>query len=755
MADYPNLKDEDIPAFVRRCWERYMDCTEDEREAEKTSQGFYIGGKLQWRQIEIDRRTASNRPWVSINRCKPAVDQIENEARNNPPGPQAHPIGGSGSDDDAADIMEGLIREYGFRCDADSARLLALRNAAAAGRGCYEMGTEYAGERTMEQQIVIKSAPDSSLYFYDPDAREICLEDAMFQGKVRKLTAEQLREEFPNAKLKVLDRNTIGSMASSAVGWMADVIGWKNDFSTATTWVGGPQGIGPYYVCEFYMVRIEMQKLSLWTDNILRYADEEKPEGQTVKLNEAGKPIERMETRRMIKKYVVTAFDVLEKTDWQGTLIPIFWVLGPEMWRDGKRYRLSLLTNAQDSQVGLNFAATSTVEIMGAQAKSPIMGAVGSFDVANAQGINPWDTSNTHAYQYIEYKPTWAVNPLNKSDATLLPPPARFTWEAPLQSALELANFFGEQIKAATSVFFEPSLPSAQQAQSGRAIQALQQQSNMGTANWQAALHRCMWLEFQQAAIILPQICSGERVKTIVRPDNQHEIVTINREFGEYDPSQIDPKTGKAIDKDGKLVAHNRIGVGKFSLRVIAGPKFEDRNDEAMEDLLEVAKISPAIMQNPQILAKLIRWIGKGNPEIEGVADALVPDPSKMTPEMMAGQLAQAQKVAQGQQQIIGKLQQVLQSKLPQVEADKWKAALDSYTKITVAKITASKDSDKEQANREASLLESILQMAHETATQATDHEHEADQATQAQGATAAQATQAQAADAQQAQPVQ
>ena len=102
MAEYPNLKDEDIPAFVRRCWERYMDCTEDERAAEKTSQGFYIGGKLQWREIEIQRREASNRPWVSINRCKPAVDQIENEARNNPPGPQAHPIGGSGSDDDAA-----------------------------------------------------------------------------------------------------------------------------------------------------------------------------------------------------------------------------------------------------------------------------------------------------------------------------------------------------------------------------------------------------------------------------------------------------------------------------------------------------------------------------------------------------------------------------------------------------------------------------------------------------------------------------
>jgi hypothetical protein len=291
-------------------------------------------------------------------------------------------------------------------------------------------------------------------------------------------------------------------------------------------------------------------------------------------------------------------------------------------------------------------------------------------------------------------------------------------------------------------VFFEPSLPSAADAQSGKAIQALQQQSNMGTANWQASLHRCMWLEFQQAAIILPQICSGERVKTVVRADNQHEIVTINREFNEFQPGQIDVKTGKAIGKDGKLIAHNRIGLGRYSIRVVAGPKFEDRNDEAMNDLLEIAKVSPSVIQQPAVMAKLIRWIGRGNPQIDAIADSLVPDPSKMTPEMMAGQLAQAQKMSQAQGVLIQKLQQAIQGKLPQVEADKWKAALDSYTKITVAKITASKDADTNQANREASLLESILQMAHETASDAADREHQSGLAMQTQAAAAQQPAQ-------------
>ena len=181
-------------------------------------------------------------------------------------------------------------------------------------------------------------------------------------------------------------------------------------------------------------------------------------------------------------------------------------------------------------------------------------------------------------------------------------------------------------------------------------------------------------------------------------------------------------------DRQGrsKLIAHNRIGLGRYSIRVVAGPKFEDRNDEAMNDLLEIAKVSPSVIQQPAVMAKLYPVDrGGGNPQIDAIADSLVPDPSKMTPEMMAGQLAQAQKMSQAQGVLIQKLQQAIQGKLPQVEADKWKAALDSYTKITVAKITASKDADTDQANREASLLESILQMAHETASDAADREHQ------------------------------
>lgn len=718
----PTISDEDMPRYVRRYWERYQEATADEREAEKISLGFWIGGKHQWRPGETETRQGNNRPWISINRCKPAVDQVENEARNNPPGPQAHPVGESGADKDGADILEGLIREYEYRSDAKTAYVLALRCGAAAMRGVFEMGTEFAGERTMEQQIVLKPIPDPNLMFHDPDARMPCMEDQMWAGKIRVLSREQLIENYGD-KLKVLNKSSFTAMAEGAGGWMADVAGvanqWRGDLSTAHAWTGGARSEGPYYVCEFYMVHVSRTMLRLYTDSILRYDDEAVPKGVTVKMRD-GEPVQRSESRRTIKKYVVTALDTIEKTDWLGDLIPYFWVLGPEMWMAGKRYRLSLISNAQDSQRMLNYTATSAGEIVGAMTKTPFIGFEGQFDVTNAQGFNPWDASNTQTFMYMEVKPTFATNPVTQ-ESVLLPMPQRNTWEAPIARLMELATFFGEQIKAATSVFFEPSIRSASQVQSGSAIKALQAQSNIGTLNWQDQLHRAVQISYQQAAIILPQLYDGARVKTIVRPDEQHEIVEINREFPAHEM-----EGGRHRTKDGKLEPRNNITLGRYSLRVTAGPSFETRTEKSIENITEILKIAPQTLQNPAALSKIIRMVGEGNPEMESLADIISPDPNQAgTPEQMKAALMQAQSQAKQAMQVAQQLHQAIEAKLPQVEAAKFKTIMDNLTKIRVAEITASKDADKENADRIADAMEHLTGMAHDAATQATDHEHE------------------------------
>ena len=696
------MAEENIPEFVRRCWDAYQSATTHLREASKESLKMWVGGDHQWRPGEVAARVAANRPYITINRLKPVVDQVENEARNNPPGPVAHPVGG-GADDDGADILEGLIREYEYRSDAPRAYVTALRYAAAGNYGVFELATEFAGERTFEQRLLVKEGEDPAMYFTDPDARAACRQDAMFGGKIRVLSRDKLIEEY-GSKLNVLNRN----LRDRAAGWMQQAVGWHGQQASVNQWTGGSRGEGPYYVCEFYRVKIEKTTLRQHSDGILRFDDETPPAGVTVKTDDDGE-IKRSEPRRKVRKYVVTALDVISETEWYGDCVPHFWVMGPEIYIDGKLYRLSLLDGAKDSQRGLNYSATSAAEIVNSMTKSPWVGWVGQFDVANAQGINPWESSNTQMWAYMEVKPTFATDPATGT-THLLPAPQRNSWEAPIQRLLELATFFIEGIKGSTSVFFDPSIQSVRDAQSGEAIKALQSQTNIGTLNWQDNLHRAVALSYGQAAKILPKIMDGPRVRTIVRADSQHEQAEINKEF-----------------PPGQKGKRNNITLGEYSLRVKAGPSTEDRTDQAMEALTEVFKIAPGLLNAPGVAAQFLRLVGRGTPQVEAMANSLMgkQQGEEQTPEQLQTMLAQLQQQGQAKDMLIQKMQQALAAKLPQVEADKWMAAVRAIAQIRVAEITASKDRDNAQAERDAAQLESIMGMAHDTASQAADQQHE------------------------------
>lgn len=717
---------EDIPKLARRCWDEYMAATEEQRKKEKESAGMWIGGKHQWREGEYESRTSKNRPALTVNRCEPIVAQVENEARQNPPGPKAYPVG-EGADADGADILEGLIREYEYRSDAATAYITCLRTAAARMRGAFKLITEYVSDRSMEQQLSIREVPNPELLFYDPTATRPCREDSMWMGEITVLSRDQVEAQY-GKDLKIFDRSLVDRVS----GWMSDVVGWRNDATSKYQWTGGNTSQdGPYYICEFWRVEIKRVKLTLHSDHILRFDDEAVPDGVEPQQDEDGEPVERWVPRRTIKKYLVTALDVLDETTWPGDIIPIFWVMGPEMWMDKKCYRHSLLSGAIDSQRGLNYAATSAAEIVGSLTKSPWIGHVGQFSVENSQGINPWENSNGQLWSYMEINPTWATDPVS-GQSQLLPPPQRNTWEAPIARVLELASFFTEQIKAATSVFFEPSLPSAQKAQSGSAIRALQAQTNIGTLNWQDNLHRAVGLSYQQAAIVMRSIYDSERVRTIVKPDSSHEIATINAEFTEADKSQGKRK-------------RNNITQGQYSIRVTAGPNFQTRAEKSIENLTEVFKIVPQLLTMPGVAAQFLRMMGEGNPQIEQMADALMPGGAENAdnPQAMQASLAKALGENQQLKQAMQVMQQAIQTKLPEIEAKKWIAGLNALAGIREAEIKAGVD----MAGNDASMLEHLTGLAHDAGQQAADHEHQQgmQQAQQAH-ATATQASDQQAA---------
>lgn len=672
---------------------------------EKIRLGFYVGGEMQWRESEITNRKNKGRPWITINKCKPAVDQIEGDVRLNPPGPQCKPVGENEHAPDP-DIIEGLIREVEYRSMAEVADSTAVKYSAISGYGCIELATEYSNERDDNQRLVIKSVEDPRAVFFDPKARMSNRQDARWAGKILIYSAQEYEMAF--GKRRVREPGGV----QVAQGWLKEALGiGTEDTQTMGEWTGSRDDgdgrwRGPFYVCEFYMVEEEDRTSRLYSDSIWRFDGEPVP--VTARVLKGDDARSRKSPKRTIRKYLVDALEVLDETDWPGTLIPLFPVLGPEIYIEGKLYRLSLISPGMDANRALNYVATTATEIAGLANKSGWVGYKGQFDDPR------WQTANSEVWAYLEITPTFATNEMGQQ--TILPPPQRSQWEAPIQWLLALGSFFTEQFKAVTSMY-SSSLGEEKGDQSGKAIEQLRSESNVGNFSYADNLHRTKTIIYQQMVEIFPQIMTGPQVIQIVRPDSQHEAVSINQEFG---ADGMDPKTGKK----GK---RNNLALGQYTVRVVAGPNFQTRQDQAMSMLLEAIKINPALLQNPNVAAKIIRMIGQGNPEMEGIADLIAPSQdADMTPQQMQQQLQTSQMQLQNQQQVINKLAQALAAKMPEIEAGERKNIRDNLTRIVTAQITASADADQAAADREAAQLSQALDMAHDVGMQAQDQAHQA-----------------------------
>jgi hypothetical protein len=566
------------------------------------------------------------------------------------------------------------------------AYITAGRYLAAAGMGCIELVTEYSDDKSDKQQCTIRSIEDPAMVGFDPNARRLDRSDAQWCYKLKQYTREEYESTFGKGHVVLKDR-----MAQSALGWLSDAIGMETNYSQINEWTG--QGKGPYLVVEFYHLDTDPVKLFNCSDHINRYADEDLPRG--VKQLDLLRTVER----RTITKYLVDAFEVLDETEWLGTITPLIPVLGQEVWIDGKLHRLSLISEALDSQRALNYTATTATELAGLMPKSPWIGWKGQF------ADERWQSANSEVWAYLEIEPIHAIDPVT-GESSLLPAPQRNAWETPFEPLLSLAAFFEQSIKATTSIYQE-SLGESKPDQSGRAIEQLRSESSSGTFFIADNLHHAIRCLYEQIVIVNCQIKTKASVETIVRPDSQHELATINQDF----PDGIDPASGKQAK--AKWLAQ-----GRYAVAVTVGPNYDTIKQQTSAILTDFLKIDPQIMAVPGVAAKALRSISQGDPEIEGIADLLEPN-QQSNPQQLAQQLQQEQQKTKVLMGVVQKLHQDAQAQLPKIDADKWKAAVSALAGIREAEIKAGVDN----AQMDASFLEHLTGMAHDSALKHMDHE--------------------------------
>src|SRR4030095_14332132 len=251
-------------------------------------------------------------------------------------------------------------------------------------------------------------------------------------------------------------------------------------------------------VGNYWTVETEKKKLVAiqWPDGRITgvYEDEPPRDGDVEILPpglmraldpKTGKPKERETEVRTVKVYQINGHEILEETVWPGQWIPIFPVLGKEMWVDGKRQLFSLIRFARDPQKLYNFYRSSDAESVMLGTKAPWIGVKGAFRDSR------WATANTTPWAYLEYEPLdIAGQPA--------PSPPRNIAEPPIQALSLGAAQASDDIKATTNVY-DASLGERSNETSGIAIQRRQNQSGLSNFHFIDNLNRAI----RQCGVVL------------------------------------------------------------------------------------------------------------------------------------------------------------------------------------------------------------------------------------------------------------
>lgn len=730
MATDRQSDDLSVPQRARRFLAEVQAYEQPLRQRQKLRTRMYAGQGMQWDDQERNRREAAHRPMLEINECKPPVDQVETDIRLNPPGPICHPVG-SGATAETADVIAGLIRQILYASNGNRCGIAAGKQCAITGYAVLEYETRFVDENSMDQTLAMVDNPDPSHWYFDPLAVLPNREDSLRAMKGPRVLSREAFELEYGKKCKVLDKNYLRTFAGSVQG----MFGWKGDAASINQWT--TSGSGPYWVAEYWEVEVKLAKKRMYSDNIFRFESEAKdlPAHIVPKTDADGDDSEyaRMVPQRRVFKYVVDACEVRNKTEFIGDHIPALAVLGPEVYIDDKVVRGSLVEGMIDPQMALNYTATSMMEIAGKVPRAPFIGYKGQFDDIGDDGVNKWATSATQDHAWLAVAPEMIVDEVS-GRAQLAPLPQRNMMEASIQWLIQLAQFFKDAIQAA-SAYSATSLGKRTADQSGEAIRALQAESSKGTFSYPDGINSAYSVMFQQWLSIIPKIFDSARAATVISADGQNEQKLINQEFPH-------PSGGKNPDGSPKMMSHN-LALGRYSVRVDAGPSPETRNLQAQGPVENMFKAAPQLLAIPGVAAAYLRMVGDGNPRTDQIADML-PGGQGDTPNAAAlqGQLQQAGQKIQLMQAELAKLQQAAAAKQPQIDADERSNVRDNLTKLAIAEVTASKDADNARAEREASMLETQLGMAHDAALQAVDNEHATDTAQNAQAADAQTAAQ-------------
>lgn len=657
-----------------------------------------------WPAAEKTSRRENQRPLVAIDILNQYTNLVVNEVRQHPREVKVSPAG-YGATAKLAEFRENRIRAIQYKSDAQAAYITAMENMCQRSYGFFRISLRYVSETSFDQEICIKRIPNPDAILFDNACKELDCSDAQRCFVLDQTPVKDFKREYPNAAITDFS----GQIAKQYPRWIKD-----NMIQLAEYWRVEQK--------DDMVVQFHDPKAGILSEALSRLPGAE-IKGDTLIFGAMRLEIlDRRETRiPSIVQYITNGVEILKRNKWLGKWIPIVPMFGKELYVEqpggSKRLLLSLIRNARDAQMGYNYARTCEVEAVGMVPRTNYLAIEGQFEGHEQEVAD----ANKVPKAFLYYK---AWMPDGPTPAQPLPPPIREPFDPPVQNLELCADSFAKSAQTAIGMYNSSVGKNDTNVKSGKAIQELDEQSDLGSFHFIANYNRGITAGGRIINDLISKIEISERQVSIRKQDGTEALPTINTQ---------EPYTDDATGEQH----HYPMQLGEYDVTIGVGPNEDAQRDQAsdfVETLVEELAglpIDPA--KKEAILAQLVKSKQMG-PIGDQIVDILQPPAGD--PQQLQASLQQMQGEVQKLQQENVALHAERAAKIVEqqtkihVEGMRGQNQLDLSTQKLIVDLIKAELASKSRstdliAEQDADREKTVLGLQHESTLQHSEQAHE------------------------------
>lgn len=578
--------------------EKAQGAEHDMREMAREAVLFVTKRDGQWEPFWWHNNT--NRPRYTFDVTSPIVKQITGELSQSDFDIRVSPAGGDATKEVAL-TYDGLIRNIENISQAKTTYNQAAKAMVVCGVAGWRVKQAFADDNSFDQDLIIEPIHNFlDRVWFDPSAEKQDKSDARWCVVLHAMSREEYDYRWPDGSAQSVSDDREGE----AYFDKAEVI----------------------VIGELLYIETEQRELVMMSNGQTHEVDEQFP---MIVDDLAQLGVTEVRRRKRPVKTVCSRF--FDASDWLGDKqktvfdsIPIVPVYANYQIFENKTLYFGAVEKMYDPQRVLNYSLSREIE-EGALAPRAKWWMTMDQAAGHEDSLATLNTNN-QPVQFFNPDPNMPGAPQQSGGAQINP-------------GLRTISESMRQIITATSGMFAANMGDNPALQSGVAIGKLQQKGDNGTIDY----FRSMEIGIQRTGMLIvsavPRTYENERVVRIMYEDGTYEMTNINQ-------TVIDQATGQ-------IVKVNDLSVGKYDVVCSAGPAFQNRQQETLAMMMDVAERDPSIMQigGDVFLNNINSPAAKQLAErkrAQMLAQGLIPE-EQMTEEEKAKQAAKAAQQGQAQ----------------------------------------------------------------------------------------------------------